>query len=70
VHHTKRRPEVYAEERKQEILVRARERGRVNVEALSKGFEVSSETIRRDLNSLEEAGVLRRVMAEPFRSRG
>lgn len=52
---------MYAEERKQEILVRARERGRVDVEALSKGFEVSSETIRRDLNSLEEAGVLRRV---------
>jgi DeoR family fructose operon transcriptional repressor len=52
---------VYAEERQQEILTRARERGRVEVETLSKGFEVSAETIRRDLNSLEQAGVLRRV---------
>jgi len=52
---------VYAEERQREILTRARERGRVEVETLSKGFEVSAETIRRDLNSLEHAGVLRRV---------
>lgn len=52
---------MYAEERQQEILTRARDRGRVKVEALSKGFEVSAETIRRDLNSLEQAGVLRRV---------
>jgi DeoR family transcriptional regulator, fructose operon transcriptional repressor len=52
---------LYAEERQQEILTRARQHGRVEVETLSRGFEVSSETIRRDLNSLEQAGVLRRV---------
>jgi DeoR family transcriptional regulator, fructose operon transcriptional repressor len=52
---------MYAEERQREILARARERGRVEVESLSKGFEVSAETIRRDLNNLEQAGVLRRV---------
>lgn len=52
---------MYAEERQQEILTHARERGRVEVDTLSRGFEVSAETIRRDLNSLEQAGVLRRV---------
>jgi DeoR family fructose operon transcriptional repressor len=52
---------MYAAERRREILARARERGRVEVEALSKGFDVSAETIRRDLNSLREEGMLRRV---------
>lgn len=52
---------MYAQERQQEILARAREVGRVQVDTLSKGFEVSAETIRRDLTSLEQAGVLRRV---------
>ena len=52
---------MYAEERQQAILTRAREHGRVDVEGLSTGFEVSAETIRRDLKSLENAGVVRRV---------
>lgn len=52
---------MYAQERQQEILARARELGRVQVDTLSKGFDVSAETIRRDLTSLEQSGVLRRV---------
>jgi DeoR family fructose operon transcriptional repressor len=52
---------MYAAERQQAILTRARELGRVDVEGLSSGFEVSAETIRRDLKSLENAGVVRRV---------
>lgn len=52
---------MYAEERQQEILRRAREFGRVDVVALSNDLTVTSETIRRDLTVLERAGVLRRV---------
>jgi DeoR family transcriptional regulator, fructose operon transcriptional repressor len=52
---------MYAEERQQAILSRAREAGSVDVDALSTGFEVSQETIRRDLKTLEQAGMVRRV---------
>jgi DeoR family fructose operon transcriptional repressor len=52
---------VYAEERQQVILERARARGRVDVSALAEDFAVTSETIRRDLTILERHGVLRRV---------
>ncbi len=52
---------MYAEERQQEIVRRARAEGRVDVVALAEGFGVTSETIRRDLTLLERAGVLRRV---------
>jgi DeoR family transcriptional regulator, fructose operon transcriptional repressor len=52
---------MYAEERQQAILLKAREAGRVEVEQLSETFAVSQETVRRDLNSLEKAGVVRRV---------
>jgi DeoR family fructose operon transcriptional repressor len=52
---------VYAEERQQAILDRARARGRVDVAALADDFAVTSETIRRDLTILERHGVLRRV---------
>lgn len=52
---------MYAEERQQEILRLARERGRVDVTALAEEFAVTAETIRRDLTTLERAGVLRRV---------
>jgi len=52
---------MYAEERQQAILLRARETGRVEVEQLAATFAVSQETVRRDLNSLEKAGVVRRV---------
>jgi DeoR family fructose operon transcriptional repressor len=52
---------MYAEERQQEIVQLARGDGRVDVTALAEGFKVTAETIRRDLTTLERAGVLRRV---------
>jgi DeoR family fructose operon transcriptional repressor len=52
---------MYAEERQQEILQLARANGRVDVTALAESFTVTAETIRRDLTTLERAGVLRRV---------
>lgn len=52
---------MYPEERQQEILQRARDKGRVDVTALADEFEVTTETIRRDLTILERSGVLRRV---------
>ncbi|MGH9247850.1 MAG: DeoR/GlpR family DNA-binding transcription regulator [Acidimicrobiales bacterium] len=52
---------MYAEERQQAILQRAREVGRVEVAALAEEFEVTPETVRRDLTVLERAGVVRRV---------
>jgi DeoR family fructose operon transcriptional repressor len=52
---------VYAEERQQEILRRARADGRVDVVRLADDLAVTSETVRRDLTALERAGVLRRV---------
>jgi DeoR family transcriptional regulator, fructose operon transcriptional repressor len=52
---------LYAEERQQEILRRARADGRVDVVRLAEDLAVTSETIRRDLTVLERAGVLRRV---------
>ncbi|MFI6597668.1 DeoR/GlpR family DNA-binding transcription regulator [Nonomuraea sp. NPDC050536] len=52
---------MYAEERQQEILRRARASGRVDVVSLADELDVTTETIRRDLTALERAGVLRRV---------
>ncbi|WP_216216662.1 DeoR/GlpR family DNA-binding transcription regulator [Amycolatopsis aidingensis] len=52
---------MYAEERQQVILERARANGRVDVTALADEFTVTTETIRRDLTILERHGVLRRV---------
>ncbi len=52
---------MYAEERQQEILRRARAQGRVEVLALADDLSVTTETIRRDLTLLERAGVVRRV---------
>jgi DeoR family transcriptional regulator, fructose operon transcriptional repressor len=52
---------MYAEERQQEILRLARSQGRVDVAALADALTVTAETIRRDLTTLERAGVLRRV---------
>ena len=47
--------------RQGEILAHARQIGRVNVEQLAKQFEVSPQTIRKDLNELCEKGLLQRV---------
>ncbi|MFB9377967.1 DeoR/GlpR family DNA-binding transcription regulator [Kineococcus gynurae] len=52
---------MYAPERHQAILDRARSAGRVEVAALADTLDVTPETIRRDLTTLERLGVLRRV---------
>ncbi|WP_010205873.1 DeoR/GlpR family DNA-binding transcription regulator [Salinibacterium sp. PAMC 21357] len=52
---------MYAEERQQRIEGKLAEAGRVAVIDLAHTFDVSSETVRRDLDQLEARGVLRRV---------
>ena len=47
--------------RRQEILAMARAQGRVNVEDLAGRFEVTPQTIRKDLNELCEQRVLSRI---------
>ena len=52
---------MYATERQQEILTRARLDGRVEVKELADSLDVTPETVRRDLTALERRGLLRRV---------
>jgi DeoR family fructose operon transcriptional repressor len=52
---------MYAEERQAAIVTRARAAGRVEVAELAEVFDVTPETVRRDLTALERAGLLRRV---------
>ncbi|MFP3992379.1 DeoR/GlpR family DNA-binding transcription regulator [Streptomyces sp. E11-3] len=52
---------MYAPERQQEILRLARDGGRVEVLSLAEEFQVTAETIRRDLKALDRAGLVRRV---------
>ncbi|MEU2428097.1 MULTISPECIES: DeoR/GlpR family DNA-binding transcription regulator [unclassified Streptomyces] len=52
---------MYAPERQQQILRLAREGGRVDVLSLADEFQVTAETIRRDLKALDRAGLVRRV---------
>ncbi|WP_327328889.1 DeoR/GlpR family DNA-binding transcription regulator [Streptomyces sp. NBC_01208] len=52
---------MYAPERQQEILRIAGESGRVDVPSLAERFQVTAETVRRDLKALDRAGLLRRV---------
>lgn len=52
---------MYAPERHQEILRLAREAGRVDVLSLADRFQVTAETVRRDLKALDRAGLVRRV---------
>jgi DeoR family fructose operon transcriptional repressor len=52
---------VYATERQQEILARARRDGRAEVKDLADALDVTPETVRRDLTALERRGLLRRV---------
>lgn len=47
--------------RQNQILLRAREYGRVDVDDLSRTFRVSPQTIRKDLNELCEKQLLQRV---------
>lgn len=52
---------MFAEERQQRIAERARTEGRVDVTALAAAFDVTTETIRRDLTALERQGVVKKV---------
>jgi len=52
---------MYAEERQHEIVRLARESGRVSVSELAGRFEVTAETIRRDLDALAHVGLVSRV---------
>ncbi|WP_315095641.1 DeoR/GlpR family DNA-binding transcription regulator [uncultured Cellulomonas sp.] len=52
---------MYAQERHQQILLRARSDGRVDVAQLSAELDVTPETVRRDLSALERLGLVRRV---------
>lgn len=52
---------MYAEERHDAIAELVTQRGRVAVADLAEIFDVTTETVRRDLDSLERAGLLRRV---------
>ena len=52
---------MYAEERQRFIVERARASGRVEVAAIAEELGVTTETVRRDLTSLERHAVLRRV---------
>ncbi|MDO8105657.1 DeoR/GlpR family DNA-binding transcription regulator [Isoptericola sp. b441] len=52
---------MYATERQQEILSKARLDGRVEVRELADQLDVTPETVRRDLTALERRGLLHRV---------
>lgn len=52
---------MYAAERHQAILEQARANGRVDVRELAELLNVTPETIRRDLTSLERRGLVRRA---------
>ena len=52
---------MYAEERQQAIAALVADAGRVSVAELAVRFGVTNETVRRDLSSLERAGLVRRV---------
>lgn len=52
---------MYAQERQQAMVQLVTERGRRSVTELADAFEVTSETVRRDLSALERLGLLRRV---------
>jgi DeoR family transcriptional regulator, fructose operon transcriptional repressor len=52
---------VYAEERQQAIADLLTQRGRLSVNELADRFTVTTETVRRDLTTLERAGIVRRV---------
>ena len=52
---------MYAEERQRWIVERARAGGRVEVAAIAEELGVTTETVRRDLTTLERHALLRRV---------
>ena len=52
---------MYAEERQQAMAQLVTERGRLSVNEISERFDVTTETVRRDLSVLERIGLVRRV---------
>lgn len=52
---------MYPEERQQAIAARVIAQGRASVAELAEAYDVTTETVRRDLAVLDRAGVLRRV---------
>jgi len=52
---------LYAEERQQAMARLVADRGRLSVAVLAAEFDVTTETVRRDLSALERMGVVRRV---------
>jgi len=52
---------MYAEERQQAIARLVSQRGRMSVTQLAREYDVTTETVRRDLSTLERMGLVRRV---------
>jgi DeoR family fructose operon transcriptional repressor len=52
---------MYAQERQRQVLDALEEAGRVTVSDLAEHFDVTTETVRRDLDDLERRGLLARV---------
>lgn len=52
---------MYAQERQQAIAALVAQEGRLSVTQLAERYAVTSETVRRDLSTLESAGLVRRV---------
>jgi DeoR family fructose operon transcriptional repressor len=52
---------VYAAERQQAMTQLVRQRGRISVVELAQQYDVTTETVRRDLSVLEERNLVRRV---------
>lgn len=52
---------MFAEERQTQILAKVRSSGRVLAKELAEEFQVSIDTIRRDLTAMEEKGLLKRT---------
>ncbi len=52
---------MYAEERQQAMAHLISRRGRLSVVQLAEEFEVTTETVRRDLSTLDRMGLVRRV---------
>jgi DeoR family fructose operon transcriptional repressor len=52
---------MYAEERQQAMAQLVAEHGRLSVNVLAEQYDVTTETVRRDLSALERMGLVRRV---------
>lgn len=63
---------LFQSERQREIVARTLQAGRVDVADLARDFEVTAETIRRDLSELQERQLVRRVHggAVPWQTQG